>query len=64
MADARISRNIAEIRRAISDSFKAGENSREVTVVVAVKGRAAQEIKDVATCGITDIGENKISLIP
>lgn len=61
MADARISRNIAEIRRILLEfSLKAGLSGREITIIAVTKGRTAQEIKDVIACGITDIGENKV----
>lgn len=39
---------------------KSNRNPDDITLVCVTKGRPLEEIKEALTCGITDIGENKV----
>ncbi|MCM8795612.1 MAG: YggS family pyridoxal phosphate-dependent enzyme [Candidatus Omnitrophica bacterium] len=53
--------NILRIKEQISDTcVRLRRNPKEITIVAVSKGRSPQEIKEVISAGITDIGENRV----
>ena len=53
--------NIASIRKRIAAScFRAGRDPSSVKIVAVSKASGIEEIREAVSCGITDIGENKV----
>lgn len=56
-----IAENILKIRQGIVDACgRVNRSPGEITIVAVSKGRSAGEIKEAFTCGITEIGENRM----
>jgi hypothetical protein len=53
--------NVIKLKeRVVQACLKAGRKPDEITIVAVSKGRNAEEIKEVISCGIADIGENRV----
>lgn len=59
-----IRENIAEVIRQ-KDAFagRSGKDGRDVLLIAVTKTRTPEEIREAISCGITDIGENKVQEI-
>jgi len=56
-----IGENLAQIKRRISEAgIRAGRKPAEITIVAVSKGRSVEEIKQAVSCGMADIGENRV----
>ena len=56
-----IIQNISDLRKRISLACaKAGRDPASITVIAVSKGRVVEQIREVVTSGIVDIGENKV----
>ncbi len=56
-----ISKNLSVIKESISEACRqAGRDEKEITIVAVTKGRSLTEIEEVLSCGIIDIGENRV----
>ncbi len=55
-----INENLAQVRRRIAEAAeRAGRSADEITLIAVTKTRAAKEINEAISLGVTDIGENK-----
>ncbi|MFA4889524.1 MAG: YggS family pyridoxal phosphate-dependent enzyme [Candidatus Omnitrophota bacterium] len=53
--------NLEKVEREIAVSCaKAGRQRQEITLVAITKGRSVEQIQEVISCGISDIGENRV----
>jgi len=53
--------NVIKLKeRVVWACLKAGRKPEEITIVAVSKGRNTEEIKEVISCGIADIGENRV----
>lgn len=53
--------NLAKIRFRVQEACaRAGRNPAEITLVAVSKNRGIDEIKAAISCGLTDIGENRV----
>jgi len=53
--------NIQKVRQLIQETCRAsGRDQAQVSIICVTKGRSIPEIEEAVSCGLTDIGENKL----
>lgn len=59
-----IEENLKAIRKKIEESAKkSGRNAEDITLIAVTKTHPAEAINEAISCGVTDIGENKVQEI-